>query len=55
MGGRLDGSDLVLSRESGAPVEEVRADVTDPERTARWFGPWEGDGAPGRKVRCLAG
>ncbi|MEU0513463.1 hypothetical protein [Amycolatopsis sp. NPDC006125] len=54
MGGRLDGSDLVLSGEIGAPVEEVRADVTDPERTA---GSARGRATArrGRKVWCFAG
>ncbi|SDI60001.1 SRPBCC family protein [Nonomuraea jiangxiensis] len=49
------GSDLVLTRSFRAPVEDVWASVTEPDRTARWFGPWEGDAAPGHmiKVRML--
>ncbi|RCG33114.1 ATPase [Sphaerisporangium album] len=45
------GSDLVLSRTFRAPVEDVWASVTEPERTARWFGPWEGDAAPGATIK----
>ncbi|MBG0819709.1 SRPBCC family protein [Planomonospora sp. ID91781] len=45
------GSDLVLSRTFRASAEDVWASLTEPERTARWFGPWEGDAAPGRTVR----
>ncbi|MEU5692448.1 SRPBCC domain-containing protein [Actinosynnema sp. NPDC020468] len=36
------GVDLVLSRTFRAHAEDVWASVTDPERTALWFGPWEG-------------
>lgn len=45
------GSDLVLPRTFRAPVADVWASITEPERTARWFGPWEGEGAPGRTVK----
>ncbi|SEG85340.1 Activator of Hsp90 ATPase homolog 1-like protein [Nonomuraea solani] len=50
-----EGGDLVLTRTFRAPAEDVWASITEPERTARWFGPWEGDAAPGRtiKVRML--
>jgi uncharacterized protein YndB with AHSA1/START domain len=44
--GRLSGGDLVLTRTFKAGIDDVWASVTEPERTARWFGPWEqGDGA----------
>ncbi|MFI7613316.1 SRPBCC family protein [Nonomuraea terrae] len=46
-----DGCDLVLTRTFRAPAEDVWASITEPERTARWFGPWEGEAAPGRTVR----
>ncbi|WP_330177273.1 SRPBCC family protein [Streptomyces sp. NBC_01498] len=46
-----DGVDLVLRRTLTLPVGEVWAAVTEPARTARWFGPWEGDGTPGGTVR----
>ncbi|MEV0227419.1 SRPBCC family protein [Streptomyces sp. NPDC050704] len=47
-----DGDDLVHTRTFGAPIDDVWASVTEPERTARWFGPWEGDAGPGRTVRA---
>ncbi|MFJ6570059.1 SRPBCC family protein [Streptomyces sp. NPDC091292] len=46
-----DGVDLVLTRTFRAPIEDVWASVTESERTARWFGPWEGEAAPGATVR----
>jgi uncharacterized protein YndB with AHSA1/START domain len=49
--GRLFGNDLVLTRTFRAPIADVWASLTDPERTARWFGPWEGDTGPGAKIR----
>ncbi|MEV4295627.1 SRPBCC family protein [Microbispora rosea] len=45
------GSDLVLTRSFRASAEDVWASITEPESTARWFGPWEGDAAPGRTIR----
>lgn len=48
--GRLLGDDLVLTRTFRAPVADVWASLTDPERTARWYGPWRGDAAPGRTI-----
>jgi uncharacterized protein YndB with AHSA1/START domain len=45
------GSDLVLSRTFRASAEDVWASLTEPERTARWFGPWEGDAGPGRTIK----
>jgi uncharacterized protein YndB with AHSA1/START domain len=49
--GRLFGDDLVLTRTFRAPIEDVWASLTDPERTARWFGLWQGDAAPGRTIQ----
>lgn len=49
--GRLFGTDLVLTRVFRAPPADVWASLTDPERTARWFGPWQGDAAPGQTVK----
>ena len=46
-----DGTDLVLTRTFRASLDDVWAGVTEPERTARWFGPWEGDAAPGHTIR----
>jgi uncharacterized protein YndB with AHSA1/START domain len=45
------GSDLILTRSFRASAEDVWASVTEPERTARWFGPWKGDAAPGRTIQ----
>lgn len=49
--GRLLGNDLVLTRTFKASVDDVWASLTDPVRTARWFGPWEGEAAPGRTIK----
>ncbi|MGC5051469.1 SRPBCC family protein [Micromonospora sp. DT48] len=46
-----NGVDLVLTRTFRAPIDDVWASLTEPERTARWFGPWEGEAAPGRTIR----
>jgi uncharacterized protein YndB with AHSA1/START domain len=45
------GVDLVLRRVFKAPMAEIWADVTESSRTARWFGPWEGDAAAGHTIR----
>ncbi|GAA4030266.1 hypothetical protein GCM10022247_64200 [Allokutzneria multivorans] len=45
------GTELVLDRTFRAPIEDVWASVTEPERTARWFGPWKGDAGPGQMVK----
>ncbi|MGW1544107.1 SRPBCC family protein [Streptomyces sp. NPDC002309] len=44
------GHDLILTRTYRASADDVWASVTEPERTARWFGPWRGEGAPGRTI-----
>lgn len=46
-----DGSDLIVSRTFRAPASDVWASVTEPDRTARWYGRWEGDAAPGRTIK----
>ena len=46
-----DGDQLVVTRTFRAPIEDVWASVTEPERTARWFGRWEGEAGPGRTIR----
>jgi uncharacterized protein YndB with AHSA1/START domain len=38
---------LVQTRTFTAPIEDVWAAVTEPERLARWIGRWEGDPASG--------
>jgi len=45
------GSDLVLTRTFRASADDVWAGITESDRTARWFGPWEGDAAPGRTIK----
>ncbi|MFF9804750.1 SRPBCC family protein [Streptomyces coeruleorubidus] len=44
------GYDLILTRTYPASAGDVWASVTEPERTARWFGPWRGEAAPGRTI-----
>lgn len=45
--GRIEQRDgvhvLVQTREFRAPIEDVWAAVTEPERLARWIGTWTGD------------
>ncbi|NQX27702.1 SRPBCC domain-containing protein [Microbacteriaceae bacterium VKM Ac-2854] len=38
-----DAVDLILVRRFDAPIEDVWASITDPARTALWFGPWRGE------------
>ena len=45
------GRDLVLTRTFHAPIEDVWASITEPERTARWFCDWTGEAGPGRTIR----
>ena len=45
------GRDLVITRTFRAPIEDVWASITEPERTARWFGGWTGEGGAGRTIR----
>jgi len=45
------GPDLILSRDFSVGLDEVWATLTDPARTTEWFGPWEGEGAPGATIR----
>ncbi|MFV2017299.1 SRPBCC family protein [Micromonospora sp. LOL_023] len=49
--GRLVGTDLALIRTFRASVADVWASITDPARTAGWFGPWHGDAAPGSTIK----
>ena len=46
-----EGRDLVIVRTFRAPIEDVWASITEPERTARWFAGWSGDAGPGRRIR----
>jgi uncharacterized protein YndB with AHSA1/START domain len=45
------GQDLVLQRTFRAPIEDVWASLTEPERTARWFGSWSGEPGVGNTVQ----
>ena len=44
---RADGTYVVLTRAFRAPIEDVWAAITEPERLARWIGRWSGDPAQG--------
>lgn len=47
---RADGTYMVLTRTFRAPIQDVWAAITEPDRLARWIGSWTGDPAQG-KVR----
>jgi uncharacterized protein YndB with AHSA1/START domain len=50
-----DGNQLVVSRTFRAPIQDVWASVTESDRTARWFGAWKGEAAPGRMIKVQMG
>jgi len=45
-----DTFDLTLTRAFPAPIDDVWASLTDPARTASWFGPWRGEARTGRDI-----
>ncbi|HEX2576837.1 MAG TPA: SRPBCC family protein [Aquihabitans sp.] len=45
-----DRRELVIERTFAAPVEDVWASLTEPERVARWYGTMEGEPGPGRTI-----
>ncbi|GAA3059339.1 SRPBCC family protein [Actinokineospora globicatena] len=45
------GDELVVGRTFRGSPEDVWASITESERTARWFGPWEGVGGQGNTIR----
>jgi uncharacterized protein YndB with AHSA1/START domain len=49
------GVDLVLDRRIRGSVTDVWASITESERTARWFGQWEGDARAGATIRVQMG
>ncbi|MEE2033390.1 SRPBCC family protein [Rhodococcus chondri] len=49
------GIDLELTRVFRAPIDDVWASVTEADRTAKWFGKWEGEGRPGKTIRVQMG
>jgi uncharacterized protein YndB with AHSA1/START domain len=53
--GKLVGSDLTLTRFFRASADDVWASVTEPERTARWFGTWKGEGGTGSTIQVQMG
>ena len=48
--GRLDGRQLTIERTFRAPIEDVWASLTEPERVARWYGTIDGDLRPGHTI-----
>lgn len=42
---------LELNRRLTGPIEDVWAAITDPDRSATWFGPWEGEAGVGRTIK----
>ena len=50
-----DGLDLVVTRTMPGSVQDAWASITEPERTARWIGRWEGTGAAGETIKLQKG
>lgn len=50
-----DGHDLVLTRVLPGSIQDTWASITEPRRTARWIGRWDGTGALGETVRLQLG
>lgn len=50
-----DGFDLVVPRTIRGPIQDVWASVTEPERTARWFGTWRGEPGEGQTIELQMG
>ena len=46
-----DGLTLTLTRDVAIPVEELWSWITDSDRTARWYGPWSGEGRVGATIQ----
>ena len=49
------GADLILTRTFRAAIDDVWRSITDPVRTARWFGRWESVAGPGMSVTLYMG
>ncbi|MEJ7584604.1 MAG: SRPBCC domain-containing protein [Acidimicrobiales bacterium] len=45
-----EGRELVIERSFRAPIDDVWASLTEPERFARWYGPMVGEPGPGKTV-----
>lgn len=50
---RLGEIDVLIDRTFRAPVTDVWASLTEPERVARWIGTWTGEAGPGRTITFL--
>ncbi|WP_028479586.1 SRPBCC family protein [Nocardia sp. CNY236] len=50
-----DGHDLVVTRTLPGSIEDAWVSITEPQRTARWIGRWEGTGALGETVKLQLG
>ncbi|MBE1878415.1 SRPBCC family protein [Myceligenerans pegani] len=50
-----DGHDLAFTRTLPGSIQDAWAAVTEPQRTARWIGRWEGTGAIGETVKLQLG
>jgi uncharacterized protein YndB with AHSA1/START domain len=50
-----DGLDLVVTRTLPGSIDDAWASITEPERTARWIGRWDGDGVVGGTVTLRMG
>ncbi|PTR24988.1 uncharacterized protein YndB with AHSA1/START domain [Rhodococcus sp. OK519] len=46
-----DGVDLRITRAFDAPIDDIWASITESDRTAAWFGPWEGEPGAGNTIR----
>ncbi|HKY16984.1 MAG TPA: SRPBCC family protein [Microthrixaceae bacterium] len=46
-----EGTDLVLTRNFTAEIDDVWASLTESDRTARWFASWTGEGKVGGTIR----
>jgi uncharacterized protein YndB with AHSA1/START domain len=49
------GLDLLVTRTLPGSVADAWVSITDPDRTARWIGRWEGIGAPGETIKLQMG
>jgi uncharacterized protein YndB with AHSA1/START domain len=49
------GFDLVLTRSLPVARQEAWVNITDPERTARWIGQWQGNGTIGEIAQLQLG
>ncbi|KAA0021416.1 SRPBCC family protein [Antrihabitans cavernicola] len=45
------GFDLEIPRTFHADIDDVWASVTESDRTAQWFGAWEGESGAGKSIR----